>query len=396
MLTFFKLIRLPNLLIMAFTQYMVRWCLLIPALELKRHDLDFSLLEKQMSEIDFFLLVLSTMMIGAAGYIINDYFDVRIDEVNRPATNLVGKTIKRRVAIASHMTLNVIGAGLGIWLSWKYGIFRLGAFVYITAPALLWFYSTNLKRQFLIGNFVIALLSAIVPIIVVLFEIPAIYRTFPELVKSGYLRLDDVLYLTLIFSLFAFVISLLREIIKDTEDYEGDLAYGCKTMPIVLGIAPAKWIMSGLCVFVIVMIGWVQYNEMNPLTTVTLPVKQDTPGIVVSLLDTVSGKTYTTTTDASGQAVLNVPGNTTFKTQIEGLNPRLVTSSATESDWTTVIYCLVLLQLPLLYLTWRIRNAKGKSDWRFASLLTKIIMVAGISYLFLYTYGIHKLIEMNA
>ncbi|HET6990144.1 MAG TPA: prenyltransferase, partial [Bacteroidia bacterium] len=75
MIPFFKLIRLPNLLIMAFTQYMVRWYLLIPVMELKSHDLDYSLLKVQMTELDFFLLVLSTVMIGAAGYIINDYFD---------------------------------------------------------------------------------------------------------------------------------------------------------------------------------------------------------------------------------------------------------------------------------------------------------------------------------
>src|SRR4051812_24932775 len=105
MLAFLKLIRFPNLLIMAFTQYMVRWFLLIPTLELKKHDLDYSILNVQMTEFDFFLLVLSTVMIGAAGYIINDYFDVRIDGVNRPDTNLVGKQIKRRVAMGMHMTI---------------------------------------------------------------------------------------------------------------------------------------------------------------------------------------------------------------------------------------------------------------------------------------------------
>lgn len=396
MLNFVRLIRFPNLLIMAFTQYMIRWCLLIPALELKKHDLDFSLLETQVSELDFFLLVLSTVMIGAAGYIINDYFDVRIDEVNRPATNLVGKTIKRRVAMALHMSLNIIGAGLGLWLSWKYGMFRLGAFIYITTPALLWFYSTNLKRQFFIGNLVIALLSGIVPIIVVLFEIPAIYRRFPEIVQSGYLRLDDVLYIALLFGVFAFVISLLREIIKDTEDYEGDLAYGCKTMPIVLGIAPTKWVMIGLCVVVIGMVGWVQNGMLHPMTTITLPVKQDTPGIPVTLIDTEDGKSYYGETDASGQAYINVPGGHSFKTQISGLNERVIGSSEADTDWTSILYFVFLLQIPLLILAWRIKSAISKAHWRFASLLTKLIMVAGVAYLFLYAYGIHKLIESNA
>lgn len=329
MLNILRLIRLPNLLIMAFTQYMVRWCVLIPVLELKKHDLDFSLLEPQMTELHFFLLVLSTVLIGAAGYIINDYFDVRIDEVNRPATNLVGKLIKRRVAMALHTVFNIIGVGLGLFLAWKYGIFRLGAFVYITAPALLWFYSTSLKRQFLIGNAVIALLSGIVPFVVILFEIPNIYKAFPELVQAGYLSLSDVLRVTTALSLFAFVISLLREIIKDTEDYEGDLVYGCKTMPIVLGIAPSKWIMAAICAAVIAGLGWLQLGQMDA------------------------------------------------------------------SDWTSFAYFTILLQFPLIYLGYRILTAKGKSDWRFASLLVKIIMVAGISYLFLYAHDIHELINSD-
>lgn len=263
MIAFFKLIRFPNLLIMAFTQYMVRWFLLIPIMELKRHDLDYTLLDVQMSEFDFFLLVLSTIMIGAAGYIINDYFDVRIDGVNRPDTNLVGKQIKRRVAMGAHMTINFIGAGLGIYLSWKYNFFRVGSFLFITAPALLWFYSTNLKRQFLIGNIVIALLSGIVPMVVVLFEIPNIYNAFPDFVSGGLLNLSDVLHFTQIIALFAFVITLLREIIKDVEDYEGDMEYGCKTMPIVIGIARTKIVLAGISGVVIAGLGWLQLLQFK-------------------------------------------------------------------------------------------------------------------------------------
>jgi 4-hydroxybenzoate polyprenyltransferase len=344
MLNFFKLIRLPNLLIMAFTQYMVRWFVLIPVMDLKRNDLDFSLLDVQMTEFDFFLLVLSTVMIGAAGYIINDYFDTRIDEVNRPSTNMIGKGIKRRVAMAAHMTLNIIGALLGIYLSWKYNLFRVGSFIYITAPALLWFYSTSLKRQFLIGNVVIALLSGIVPMIVVLFEIPNIYKAFPELVSGGYLDLTDVLHVAAAISLFAFIITLLREIIKDTEDYEGDLAYGCKTMPIVIGIAKTKMVMVAICGIVIVLVGYLQFQQYHGIFLPTHFGEQTLPWIFA------------------------VP---------------------------FYLYSVFLIQLPLVYLSYRLLTAKGKSDWRFASLLVKLVMVAGISYLFLYGNGMHRIIEEN-
>jgi len=322
----------------------VRWWLLIPVVALKRSDLDYSLLDVQMSELDFFLLVLSTVLIGAAGYIINDYFDTRIDEVNRPSTNLIGKVIKRRVAMVAHMTFNIVGAFIGIYLSWKYNLFRVGSFIYITVPALLWFYSTNLKRQFLVGNFVIALLSGIVPLMVALFEIPNIYHAFPELRSAGYLDLSDVMHVTFVISLFAFAISLLREIIKDVEDYEGDLAYGCKTMPIVIGIAQTKWVMAGICGIVIAGIGWIQYHQIDGTI---LPVNfgaQNLPW------------------------VFSIP---------------------------FYLYTILLLQLPLIYLGYRLMTAKGKSDWRFASLLVKIIMVAGISYLFLYGHGMHRIIEEN-
>jgi 4-hydroxybenzoate polyprenyltransferase len=344
MLNFFKLIRLPNLLIMAFTQYMVRWFVLIPVVELKSSDLDYSLLSVQMTEFDFFLLVLSTVMIGAAGYIINDYFDTRIDEVNRPSTNLIGKVIKRRVAMAAHMTINILGAFIGIYLSWKYNLFRVGSFIYITAPALLWFYSTSLKRQFLIGNIVIALLSAIVPIIVVLFEIPNIYKAFPELVSGGYLDLTDVLHVALAISLFAFIITLLREIIKDVEDYEGDLAYGCKTMPITIGIAKTKLLMAAICGLVIVLVGWLQYQQYHGTFLPTHFGEQTLPWIFAMPF---------------------------------------------------YIYSFLLVQLPMAYLGYRLLSAKGKSDWRFASLIVKLVMIAGISYLFLYGHGMHRIIEEN-
>lgn len=335
MIPFLKLIRWPNLLIMAFTQYMVRWCLFAPVNSLMKSDIGYGPMDTQlMPELDFFLLVLSTIMIGAAGYIINDYFDVRIDEVNRPSTNLVGKMIKRRVAIAAHTTFNVLGVLIGAWLSYKYHIFRVGVLIYITAPALLWFYSTNLKRQFLIGNVVIALLSGLVPLIVALFEKQNIVNyiisgenNIPQMIReqsANYLLTD--MHVAFVLGLFAFIISLLREIIKDVEDYEGDLEYGCKTMPIVIGIARTKIVLAGITAAVIAGIGWLQYGQIG------------------------------------------------------------------SSDWVSFSYFTVFLQLPLVYLIYRMFTSKGKSDWRFASTLVKIIMVAGISFLFLYAHEMHNLI----
>ncbi len=313
--------------------------MLAPFLEARRYELGgFFQLKFQISEFDFFLLVLSTVLIAAAGYIINDYFDVRIDEVNRPSTNLVGKTIKRRVAMVCHMSFNIVGVLLGLWISWKYDVFRAGSFIFIAAPALLWFYSTSLKRQFLIGNLVIALLSGLIPLVAVIFELMTIARSMQsaelsqEVISRMYLIIPA--FFAIGYSLFAFLVTLIREIVKDIEDYEGDMEYGCKTLPIVMGICKAKMVVIALCVGLFSGMTYVLYkwNESNAL--------QET--------ETESGS---------------------FPTYFFG-------------------YVIVMLMIPVLFLMQRIWKAKTKKDWRFLSGFLKYIMLAGVSFLFLYAHEI--------
>src|ERR1700747_2647931 len=148
MFAFLKLIRLQNLLVIAFTQYMMRWCLIYPILKTRGFELQFS-------NFHFFLLSLSTVMIAAAGYIINDYFDVRIDKVNKPEHLVIDKGVKRRVAMGAHMVINVIAILIGFYISHIIGNWKLGFIFFICALGL-WLYSTSFKRQFLIGNIVIA------------------------------------------------------------------------------------------------------------------------------------------------------------------------------------------------------------------------------------------------
>lgn len=345
MYDFLKLIRFPNLLILAFTQYVIRWSMLAPYLEARRYELGgFFQLKFQISEFDFFLLVMSTVLIAAAGYIINDYFDVRIDEVNRPATNLVGKSIKRRVAMVCHMSFNIIGVLMGLWISWKYDVFRAGSFIFIAAPALLWFYSTSLKRQFLIGNIIVALLSGLIPLVGVIFELMTIARSLQaaELSTEIITRMHLVIpaFFAIAYSLFAFLVTLIREIIKDIEDYEGDMEYGCKTLPIVLGISKAKSIVIGLCVVLFSGMAYVLYkwNESNALMEAQ-------------------------TEEGTGSFPLYFFG-----------------------------YVVVMLMIPLAFMMVRIWKAKTKKDWRFLSGFLKYIMVAGVSFLFLYAHEIRSAI----
>ncbi len=166
---------------------------------------------------DWRLLVLatSTVVIAAAGYIINDYYDIKIDLINKPERVVIGKSITRRYALFFHSILLTIGVGLGFFIGWKIGMINF------FSSFLLWWYSNSLKRQPFIGNFVVAWLTSISIVLV------------------------NILYdvnnsLVIIYALFAFFMTLIREILKDMEDLKGDNTFGCRTLPIIWGIRRTK------------------------------------------------------------------------------------------------------------------------------------------------------------
>jgi len=214
---FFRLVRFRNLLIIVLTQYMARIFLVGPKEEWLSYIFDY----KQ------FILVLATVSIAAAGYIINDYFDIKIDLVNKPREVIIGKIIKRRWAILSHQILNFTGVVIGFFLGLKVFIIN------IIAISALWFYSERFKRQAFIGNFVVAFLTA-----------------FSLIVLAVYYKKNELL--VNIYALFAFSISLIREIIKDMEDIRGDARYGCRTLPIIWGIRKTKIL---LYIFIVSFVG---------------------------------------------------------------------------------------------------------------------------------------------
>jgi 4-hydroxybenzoate polyprenyltransferase len=195
-----KLTRFGNLVIIALTQYFTAGFLIA------MHTLN-----------DFKLLLLSgsTICIAAGGYIINDYYDVKIDYINKPDRVVIGKSITRRYAILFHVLLSALGVALGIFLSWRI------AAVNIVSVFLLWLYSNKLKRLPFIGNVTVAVLTGLSVVVVGLF-----YRSSNSLV--------------IIYALFAFFMTLVREVIKDMEDLKGDNSFGCRTLPIIWGIRKTK------------------------------------------------------------------------------------------------------------------------------------------------------------
>ena len=205
-----RLIRFPNLVLIVLSQSLAQACLLSDGI--KWH---------KVLEPGFLLLTFSTVLIAAAGYIINDYYDIKIDAINKPGRLLVGRKIRRRRAMFAHLILSALGVLGGIWLSIPVGLINLGAVL------LLWGYSARLKKMLLIGNVVISLLSASMLLVV------AVYA-------------DTLNKITISYALFALLISLIREIIKDMEDVKGDASFDCRTLPIVAGLRNTKLVLYPL------------------------------------------------------------------------------------------------------------------------------------------------------
>lgn len=242
MKAFLQLIRWRNLVIVIMTMVLMRYAVLEPLIRrigivLVNGDGQQVPMDLKMPLFDFILLVLATVCITAGGYVINDYFDIKTDLINRGKV-IVGTKIPRRKAMMWHSILNIVGVVIGFYISWKAGYLMLGA-MFLLVSGLLYFYSASYKRQFLIGNLIVALLTAMVPMLVVFYEWPALYQFY----KVNAVELPDINFIVKWvggFALFAFLTTLTREIIKDIEDFEGDIAYGRNTVPIVIGVVPSK------------------------------------------------------------------------------------------------------------------------------------------------------------
>lgn len=245
---FFKLVRYPNLIFIFLTQYLLQYAVVVPIFQ--HYEVRPSL-----SPGWFFLLSLSTVLIAAAGNIINDYFDINIDLVNKPDKVIIDRSISRRWAIAWHTILNVAGVLIGFFVAWKIGYPLIG-FTQLCCSGLLWFYSTAYKRQLIIGNVVISFLTALSVLIVGFYE-PQLYREITPLnAPAVYLLLRIIL----LYGAFAFLISMIRELVKDLEDVEGDERLGCRTLPIVYGVNASKDITFVFTGILIVLIIFVQYH----------------------------------------------------------------------------------------------------------------------------------------
>jgi len=325
-----RLIRWPNLLIIILSMLGVRYGIFASlwrdaVLEMLDRGFLVRGFSLHLSNLDFWLLTFAILCIASAGNIINDYFDTKTDRLNKPDKVVVGRSIKRRSAMALHLSLNGIGLLIGAYLSFKVENWKLTG-IFIFSILALWFYSTHLKKQLLSGNILISLLAALVPITVGLFEFASgaaydLNVLNMNALSFGNLLLQKAAFILIGFAVFAFLSNLIREIVKDMEDVEGDMSIGARTLPIVLGETQAKYFVISITLFTIVLLGFVQ------------------------------------------QYLFNTHSNILF--------------------W----YLLISVQLPLAGIIVILFNAFTKRDYTRASLLCKIVIICGVISMFIYRFA---------
>jgi len=252
----FDIIRWQNLLIVILTMFLMRYAVIEPVLSKVRVILlqgsgEETSMMLQFPLFNFILLVAATVFITAGGYVINDYFDIQTDLINKGRV-IVGTRIERRQAMMLHNVFNLAGVAIGFYISWQSGYFWMGL-MFLIVSGLLYFYSASYKRQFLIGNIVVAVLTALVPLLVGFYEWPALYK-FYSVNATVMPELKFLFYWIGGFAFFAFITTLTREIIKDIEDFEGDVAYGRNTVPVITGIITAKVISVILIILTVILL----------------------------------------------------------------------------------------------------------------------------------------------
>jgi 4-hydroxybenzoate polyprenyltransferase len=215
---YLKLIRYQNLLMLAFMQLIFRY-----------GYFKFQNISLALADWQYGLLVLSTVLIAAGGYVINNIFDQNTDNENKPQNVIVGKTISETAAYNLYIALNCVGVGIGFYLSNV--IMRPGlASIFILIAATLYLYASSLKQMLLIGNVIVALLLAFSVIIIGIFDL------YPATASDNQRQMAVVFSILLDYAVFAFILNFIREIIKDLEDINGDYNQGMNTLAVVLGV----------------------------------------------------------------------------------------------------------------------------------------------------------------
>lgn len=320
MKSYIKLLRIPNVLMIGLTLVLIRYAIIAPILSVYQMEL-------KLSFFAFISYMFATMLVAAAGYAINDYYDRSLDLVNRnPEDVVVGEKITPAQVLIIYRVLNILALVFAAYASYESGVFLI-IICFPIMIGLLYFYTTTYKKQLLIGNAIVALATALVPLAGYLYEMPPVLSHYKYYILSSPINLKVVGGWISGFSIFAFVSSLAREIIKDMEDYEGDNFAGRNTVPIVWGMKTAKIITVSLLAIIVLALVLVFINYFI---------------------------------------------------------------SAGTPDFTTLVYFSAFLVIPLLFNMYQLIKSKSVSDYKFCGDLLKLIMLAGILYAPVVWYIIHN------
>ncbi|MBR6106201.1 MAG: UbiA family prenyltransferase [Paludibacteraceae bacterium] len=320
-MAYIKLLRLHILLIIALAQLILHYFVTTHIV-----GMDYA-----MPTLELSLIIGSTVLIAAGGFVINDYYDMRIDEINHPLTRLVGNEISKNAA----MNLYIVLCVAAVLCSAVLGFITQSVdfcFILVTVVGLLWFYSSSYKRILIVGNLIISLSAALIPFIMALFEGRAIMRWWMEKLSSnGILITDDNLSeatptinynyeIIAYFSLFVFAVVFIHEIVRNLYEERGEREMECHTIPIVFGQQNAKY-----TIYLLSMI----------INTVC----------IVSVINHLE-----------------------------------------ELQLITVSYYICSILAFSIGLCVLVKNAEFAKDYKICLLLTKLILISGIAYSFIYAY----------
>ncbi|CAN5324233.1 geranylgeranylglycerol-phosphate geranylgeranyltransferase [soil metagenome] len=229
-LQYFKISRPLNLLLMVATMVLARLYVVEPVFDLHRQTI-------YLEWTQFGLMALATVLIAMAGYWLNDHQDVEADNINRPDTNPIGKQLHSSKVMKGALVLTLTGVVLGNALAIWLGAYRLG-FLYTLPAILLWLYNAKLKHLPLVGNVVVSVLVGLVPMLPGIHELALLNRTdILDAAMFNYIWIG-----TLGYGVLAFGINIVREVVKDIQDMQGDDHLGSRTLPLVLGEKQAKFV----------------------------------------------------------------------------------------------------------------------------------------------------------
>ena len=276
-----RLVRWSNLLFLGALVWLMEKWVAVPILNRAGYG-------EQLPGSVLWLLIVAVVLIAAGGYVVNDYFDVKIDRINRPDDVIVTRTISKPAAMRLSLILSGIGAACGIAAAYLLRNTTIGI-IMIIVPGLLWFYSSSYKRLLIIGNVTIALLAATVPLLVAFANVAQLKILFHNFLSSMPYSPVQTIYTWIGgFALFAFLLTWIREIIKDMQDQMGDRELECHTMPVVWGEKWTKVFVTGLIIATIAVIGHLWYHVL-PFPTVwnSLSTRYIVLGILIPLLSAI-------------------------------------------------------------------------------------------------------------